>query len=171
VSATLALVLAAALAVYPALATPRLQILEVALGAVGVLALAVALTRSSHALGAALLALAGAVIVLELVRSRSLTLLVAYAAALITLGELSAFSTSLRAVELVDRVVVRRRAARLALIALGGLAVSALAALASRIAIGGGLSAGALGVIAAVLALALTAGLDRARRRGRPPTR
>jgi hypothetical protein len=171
VSAALALVLAAVLAAYPVLATPRLQILEIVLGAVGVVSLAVTLTRSSHALGVALLALAGAVIVLELVRSRSLTVLVAYAAALITLGELSAFSASLRAVELVDRVVVRRRAGYLALVALGAVAVSAIAALASQIAIGGGLSAGAVGVIAAVLVLALSAGLDQARRRGRPPTR
>jgi len=110
------------------------------------------------------------VIVLELVRARSLTVLVVYATALITLGELSAFCTSLRAVELVDREVVRRRVAYLALIALGGLAVSAIAALASRISLGGGLSAGALGVIAAVLVLAPSAGLARARR-GRAPTR
>ncbi|HZL54640.1 MAG TPA: hypothetical protein VFC22_03335 [Solirubrobacteraceae bacterium] len=170
-SAAAALALAAALAVYPVLAAPRLQVLEIALGSIGVLALAVTLLRSSHALGATLLALAGAVIVLELVRARSLPVLIAYASALITLGELSAFSSSLHAVELVERSVVARRLGQLALIALGGLAVSAIAALASRIAIGGGLSAGALGVIAAVLVLALTAGLDRARRRGRSPTR
>jgi len=45
VSAAVALVMAAALAAYPALATPRLEILEIALGAIGVLALAVTLLR------------------------------------------------------------------------------------------------------------------------------
>jgi hypothetical protein len=169
VSAALALVLAAALAVYPVLATPRLAVLEIALGSIGVLALAVTLLRSSHALGAALLALAGEVIVLELVRARSLALLVVYAGALITLGELSAFSSSLRAVDLVERVVLSRRLGYLGLVAVGGLAVAAIAALATRIAIGGGLSAAVVGVIAAVLVLALTTGLDRSRRRGEPP--
>lgn len=170
-SAAIALVLAAGLAAYPVLATPRLQILEIVLGSIGVLALAVTLVRSSHALGATLLSLATAIIVLELVRARSLAVLVVYAGALITLGELSAFSSSLRAVEFLERPVLARRVGHLALVAVGGLAVAAIAALATRVTIGGGLSAAVVGVIAAVLALALTTGLDRSRRRGEPPAR
>lgn len=147
------------------------MVLEVALGCAGVIALAATLLRSGNALGPGLLALAGALITLELLRSRSPALLLAYASALITLAELSAFSWSLRAVELVERSVIARSLGRLVLVAVGGLAVSALAEIASRIAIGGGLSSGALGVIAAVLALALIAGLDQARRRSRSPGR
>jgi hypothetical protein len=168
VSAAVALAMAVALAAYPVLATPRLAVVEIALGAIAVVALAVTLVRWSDGLGVALLALAAAIVVFELVAQRSLAVLVVYAAALLTLGELSAFSTSLRAVELVERAVVARRLGYLALVALCGLAASAIAALASRIGIGGGLSAGAVGVIAAVLVLALAAGLDRARR-GEPP--
>jgi hypothetical protein len=169
VSAAIALVLAGGLAAYPVLATPRLQVLEIVLGAIGVLALAVTLVRSSHLLGVTLLSLAAAIIVLELVRARSLPVLVVYAAALITLGELSAFSSSLRAVELLDLAVLARRLGHLALVAVGGLAVAATAALATRVRIGGGLSAAVVGVLAAVLALALTTGLDRSRRRREPP--
>lgn len=160
----MALMLAAALAAYPALAAPRLEVLEIVLGSIGVMALAVTLLRSSHALGAALVPLAAAIVVLELVRARSLLVLVLYAGALIALGELSAFSSSLRAVELVERSVLERRLAQLTLIALGALAVAALAALATGISLGGGLSAAVVGVIAAVLALALATGLGRARR-------
>jgi hypothetical protein len=159
------------LAAYPALAAPRLQVLEIALGSVGVLALAVSLLRSSPVLGGAIAALGAEVVVLELVRARSLAVLVAYAAVLITLGELSSWSFSLRAVELVDRAVVTRRFAYLAVVALGGVAAAGVVALASRIALGGGLSAGAAGVCAAVLVLALTSALARARHRERPPTR
>jgi len=169
VSAAAALALAAGLAAYPVLATPRLVVLEIVLGSAGVVALAVSLLRSSNALGATLLALAAAIIVLELVRARSLVVLVLCATALITLGELSAFASSLRAVELIERSVLTRRLAHLAMIAIGSLAVSALAALATRVSVGGGLSAAVVGVIAAVLVLALTAGLDRARRGSKPP--
>lgn len=168
-SAAAALLLAAALAAYPVLATPRLAALEIVLGSAAVLALAVTLQRSSHALGAALFALAASIIVLELVRARSLAVLVVYATALITLGELSAFAASLRAVELLERSVLARRLGYLGLIASGGLVVSAIAALATRLPIGGGLSAAVVGVVAAVLVVGLATGLDRARRRGAPP--
>jgi hypothetical protein len=169
VSTAAALLLAVALATYPVLATPRLQVLEIVLGSAAGVALAVTLRRSSQFLGVTLFALAAAIVVLELVRARSLAVLVLYAGALIALCELSAFASSLRAVDLIERSVLVRRLGQLGLIAIGGLAVSAVAALATRLAIGGGLATAAIGVLAAVLVLALATGLDRARRRGAPP--
>lgn len=161
-AALAALALGGALAAYPALAAPRLWLLEVALGGSGVLALALSLWRRPLALGAALVALAAELVTLDVLLARSGAALVAFAAGLLTLGELVALSGGLRAVELIERRLLARTAAHLVAVALGGAAAAAAVRLAAGVAIGGGLRAAALGIAAAVALLAATAALAAA---------
>ncbi len=123
--------------------------------------LALSLGAQRVLLGGALGLLGAQIVVLDALAARSPVVLVLCAAALLTLGELASLSVGLRAVELVDRAVVRRRCAYLGAVAAGAGAAAGLVELASRIAIRGGLLAGAIGVGATVALLALVALLAR----------
>ena len=163
-----AFVLGGGLAAYPVLAAPRLAGLELALGGAAVLALAIALARPARRLlvGATIVLLAAELVTLDLLRSRSPVALVLCAAGLLTLGELAFLSTSLRGGR-AGRAQRSRRGAppTSALVALGALAVATLVDLATRIAIGGGLSSAAVGIAAIVLLLGATSTVAQARGR------
>jgi hypothetical protein len=130
-----------------------------------VLALTGALWRRPALIGLALVALAAESVTLEELRAHSAAALVLYAASLLTLGEVAAFSISLRSVTLVERRVAVRTVAYLAAVAAGAAAVAGIVELATRITIGGGLGAAAIGIGATVALLALTSALARVRGR------
>lgn len=108
-------------------------------------------------------------VTLDLVRGRSALLVVMGAAALLALGELASLSLELRAVELVERGVLRRALAHVLAIALGGVAVAAIVELATRGTLRGGLDAGVVAVAAAVAVVALAGVLAAGGRRDAEP--
>jgi len=136
-----------------------LRWLEGALGALGVVLVVLTLWRERRLLAVAIAAFAAEIVV----RGGASVTLALYGAGLLTLGELASLSLSLRAVARVERAVLVRRCAALALVAVGALAVGALVALASHAAVRGGLAAGAAGVAATVAAVGLVAVLARSR--------
>jgi hypothetical protein len=119
--------------------------------------LVAALVWSTRALAWALLAMGAAYAVGVALAEGPSETSIAFGGGLLLVGELAAWSTTLGAVERVERRVVVRKLGVLALTGAGGAATSALALGAARLSLGGGLGAVALGLAAAVTAIAIVA--------------
>jgi hypothetical protein len=161
-SAALALVVAAAVAIGHAATVGRTRpLVEVmAIAAVGLLV--AALAGAGDLLWPALLVLGIECAVSATGQHPSTPGIVASAAAVLVVGELASWSLGLRAVALLDRRIVARRAVAVGLTALGA-CVLALAVLAAPTLSLGGLAAAAVGVAATVALVAVVAAGTRTR--------
>jgi hypothetical protein len=119
--------------------------------------LVIALVWSMRALSWALAAIGAAYVAGVVLAEGPAATSIAYGSGLLLVGELAAWSATLRAVERVDSRVVVRKLGLLALTGAGGAAAAALALGAARISLGGGLGTVALGLAAAVAAVGIVA--------------
>jgi hypothetical protein len=168
VAALAALAVGGALGTYPITAAGSRTPYVEALAAAALLLLTAALVSSTRALVWAL-AVFGAAYFVGVLDGRPVGATIAYGGALLLLGELAAWSSTLRAVELVERAVVVRKLGLLALIGAGGAGTAALTVGAARIPVSGGLGIVALGLAAAVAAIAVVSAANRIQSPGEQP--
>jgi hypothetical protein len=127
----------------------------------GLVLLVAALVWSTRALAWALLAFGAAYVVGVVLADGAAATSIPYGGGLLLVGELAAWSVTLRAVERVERRVVTRKAGVLAATGAGGAGAAALALGAARISVGGGLGTVALGLAATVAAIGVVAAAAR----------
>ena len=123
--------------------------------------LVAALVWSTRALAWALLALGAAYALGVVLAEGPSATSIPYGGGLLLVGELAAWSVTLRAVERAEPRVVVRKIGLLALVGAAGAGTAALALGAARISLGSGLGAVALGLAAAVGTIALVAAFAR----------
>jgi len=152
-------VAAAGLAAYPAVQEIRLWWLALAIGALAVGLLAVGLVaRSGPVLGWGLAALGGEYGFLFVAEGGALDELTpVYAGAFVLVAELAFWSIERRVAAWSEPMLVERRLAGLAATSIGAAGVSALVIVAAAASAGGGLALEAIGVVAAIGAIALVA--------------
>lgn len=154
---------AAGLAAYPAVQDVRLRLLAVALGALAVLLLAAGLAiRSGPVLGWGLAALGSEYAVLFAAQGQALDdLTPLYAGAFVLVAELAFWSIERRVPAWSERGLVERRFAHMVGVSMGAAVVAALVIVVAAASGGGGAALEAIGVAAAIGALALVAVLVR----------
>ena len=156
-SSGLACILACVLAVLPTVRADRAVDLVAALGVASVAAVALALTTSIRLLPVPLLLLAVQFELHHVLQPVPVLALAVFAGALLLLGELVAWSLSLRTLALVDRGVVTARIRFLLAATAGASALATVMLGASTARLTGGLGDAAIGIAAVVLLLAAIA--------------